>query len=101
VLAARHSNLIADAQGLDATELLELLDATDAWRRPERFADLVEAALVGEEAAGEARARLEQARTAAASVNAGEIAKQAKTPAEIRPLIDQARLQAIRDAIKA
>ena len=27
---------------LDAKELLDLLDAADAWRRPERFADLVE-----------------------------------------------------------
>jgi hypothetical protein len=58
------------------------------------------AALVGEEMAAQARARLERARAAAAAVNAGEVAKQAKTPAEIRPLIDQARLTAIKNAIK-
>src|SRR6185503_13525706 len=91
LLAARHGNLIVDAQALDAAELLELLDEADAWRRPERFGDLMNAALVGEENAEQARARLEKARAAAASVNAGDIAKQAKTPAEIRGRIDQAR----------
>src|SRR6185436_412090 len=100
LLAARHANLIADAQELDAGELLELLDSTDAWRRPERFADLVDAALAGEEGADAVRGRLEAARRAAATVNAGEIAKGAKTPAEIRPLIDGARLTAIARAIK-
>jgi len=100
LLAARHANRIADAQVLDAAELLELLDTADAWRRPERFADLVDAALVGEETAGVARPRLEKALAAAASVDAGEIAKQAKTPAEIHDRIDNARLAAIREALK-
>jgi tRNA nucleotidyltransferase (CCA-adding enzyme) len=100
LLTARHANLIADARELAAEELLELLDGADAWRRPERFSDLMEAALVGEEGAAQARERLEKARAAAAAVNAGEIAKQAKTPAEIRPLIDNARLAAIKGAIK-
>jgi tRNA nucleotidyltransferase (CCA-adding enzyme) len=100
LLAARHTNLIVDAQELDAAELLELLDSTDAWRRPERFADLVDAALVGEPHAAAVRARLEAAQRAAATVNAGEIARQAKTPAEIRPRIDGARLAAIRAALK-
>jgi tRNA nucleotidyltransferase (CCA-adding enzyme) len=100
LLAARHANLIADAQELDAAEVLELLDSTDAWRRPERFAELVDAALVGEENADHVRARLQAALNAAAAVNAGEIARQAKTPAEIRANIDGARLAAIRNAIK-
>jgi tRNA nucleotidyltransferase (CCA-adding enzyme) len=100
LLAARHANLIADAEMLDAKELLDLLDAADAWRRPERFADLVDAALVGEETAAVARPRLEKALAAAASVNAGEIAKEAKTPAEIRDRIDNARLAAIRRALE-
>ena len=99
LLAARHTNLIVDAQELDAAELLELLDSTDAWRRPERFADLVDAALVGEPHAAAVRARLKAAQRAAATVNAGEIARQAKTPAEIRPRIDGARLAAIRAAL--
>ena len=100
LLAAQHTNLIVDAQELDAAEVLELLDSTDAWRRPERFADLVDAALVDEPHAGVVRARLVAAQRAAAAVNAGEIARQAKTPAEIRSRIDEARLTAIRAAIK-
>jgi tRNA nucleotidyltransferase (CCA-adding enzyme) len=100
LLAARHTNLIVDAQELDAAELLELFDSTDAWRRPDRFADLVDAALVAEENADAVRARLQAALRAAAAVNAGDLARQAKTPAEIRSLIDGARLAAIRQAIK-
>jgi tRNA nucleotidyltransferase (CCA-adding enzyme) len=100
LLAARHTNLIVDAQELDAAELLELLDSTDAWRRPERFADLVDAALVGEPHAAAVRSHLEAAQRAAATVNAGEIARQVKTPAEIRPRIDGARLAAIRAALE-
>src|SRR5262249_52992391 len=61
LLSAQHTNLIADAQELDAAELLELLDSTDAWRRPDRFADLVDAALVGEPQAAAVRTRLETA----------------------------------------
>ena len=101
LLAARHANSIVDAEMLDADELLELLDASDAWRRPERFADLIDAALMGEETAAVARPRLQRALAAAAAVKAGAIAKQAKTPAEIRDRIDRARLTAIREALKA
>lgn len=101
LLAARHANLIVDAEMLDADELLELLDASDAWRRPERFGDLIDAALIGEETAAAARPRLQKALAAAHAVDAGAIAKQAKSPAEIRDRIDRARLAAIRDAIKA
>jgi amidohydrolase len=57
-------------------------------------------ALVGEEHAAAVRARLEAALRAAAAVNAGEIARQATTPAEIRSRIDGARLTAIARAIK-
>jgi tRNA nucleotidyltransferase (CCA-adding enzyme) len=99
LLAARHGNLIVDAQALEPAELLELFDSTDAWRRPERFADLIEAALVGEDTETEARPRLEKALAAAAKIDAGAIAKQAKTPAEIRSRIDGARLDAIKKAI--
>jgi hypothetical protein len=54
---------------------------------------------VGEERVSETRGRLDKARAAAAGINAGEIAKQAKTPAEIRDRIDKARLNAIRLAL--
>jgi len=100
LLAARHANLIADARELAASEMLELLDSADAWRRPERFADLMQAALVGEENAATVQSLLERARKSAAGINAGEIARRAATPADIRRLVDGARLAAIERALK-
>ncbi|MFN7085165.1 MAG: multifunctional CCA tRNA nucleotidyl transferase/2'3'-cyclic phosphodiesterase/2'nucleotidase/phosphatase [Burkholderiales bacterium] len=100
LLAARHANLIADAAELDAATLLELLNAADVWRRPERFAELVTAALIDEPAAAAARARLERAVRAATAVEAGETARGAAGADEIRRRIDAARLSAIRAALE-
>jgi len=99
-LAARHANAIADAAELDAPAVLELFNAVDLWRRPERFADLVEAALAGESVAAAARANLARARDVAMSVNAGEIAKSARNPGEIQKKVAAARLAALASAIK-
>ena len=99
LLAARHANTVLDAVELDAGSVLELLNTVDAWRRPERFAELMTASMAGEPDAGAARARLERALKAAAAVNAGEIAKAAKEPSAIRGGVDAARLEAIRRAI--
>jgi tRNA nucleotidyltransferase (CCA-adding enzyme) len=99
LLAARHSHAIEDAEELSAEEVLELFDATDAWRRSERFSELVAAALAGEPGSAAVRKLLERARAAAAAVNAGEIAKASSTPAEIRDRVAQARLAAIRQAL--
>ncbi len=96
LLAARHGNTIVDALALDARALLELFDATDVWRRPERFGLLMDAALLGEEDAQGTRARLERTMKAALSVDAGAIAKLASDPEQIRINIDAARLDAIR-----
>ena len=74
-------------------ELLDLLKRTDAFRRPERFAELLEVARL---AARIDTAELARAQRAAASVDAGAIAAKAPSPAEIPGLIDQARLEAIR-----
>ena len=100
LLAARHANTILDAVELDAGSVLELFNTVDAWRRPERFAELITASLAGEPDAGPARERLERALKAAAAVNAGEIAKAAKDPAAIRGGVDAARLEAIRLALE-
>jgi tRNA nucleotidyltransferase (CCA-adding enzyme) len=100
VLAARHANTVLDASGLDAESVLELFDAADAWRRPERFAELMAAAFAGEPGTGEARTRLARALKAAAGIDAGAIAKAAKGTGEIRGGIEAARLEAIRQALK-
>jgi len=99
LLAARHANTMLDAADLDAESVLELFNAVDAWRRPERFAELVMAAFAGEPDAGPARARLERARAAAAAVKAGEIARSSENTTAIRGNVDAARLEAIRRAL--
>lgn len=76
-------------------DLLGLLKGADAFRRPERFAELLEAARLAEP--GIDVARIERARIAAAAIDAGEIAKSAKGP-DIGRLVDQARSKAIRES---
>jgi tRNA nucleotidyltransferase (CCA-adding enzyme) len=100
LLASRHANTVLDATELDAALLLELFDTVDAWRRPERFAELMTAAFAGEPDTREARARLERALKAAAGIDAGAIAKAAKGTSEIRGGIEAARLAAIRRALE-
>lgn len=99
LLAARYGNSVADAGVLGVEELFELLEATDAWRRPGRFKALIDAALAGEQNGGQARSRLERALAAGAAVEASVIAKASTTPAEIGRRVAQARLAAIRRAL--
>jgi tRNA nucleotidyltransferase (CCA-adding enzyme) len=98
VLAARHGNTIVDAEELPAEAILDVLDAADAWRRPERFAALVRAAVAGERGTGGAVERLRRAREAAAAVDAGAIAK--ANPKDIKERVSAARLEAIRQALQ-
>jgi tRNA nucleotidyltransferase (CCA-adding enzyme) len=93
LLAARNRARLRAAHAAEPPELLELLKRTDAFRRPERFGQLLEAARLAEP--GLDTARLERARRAAASVDAGEIASKAKSSADIARLIDDARVAAI------
>jgi tRNA nucleotidyltransferase (CCA-adding enzyme) len=100
LLASRHANTVLDAPELDAESLLELFDTVDAWRRPERFAELMAASFAGEPGTEQARTRLERALKAAAGIDAGAIARAAKGATEIRGGIHAARLEAIRQALK-
>jgi tRNA nucleotidyltransferase (CCA-adding enzyme) len=75
--------------------LLGVLKGADAFRRPERFAELLEAARLAEP--GLDTARLRRALQAAGAVDAGAIAAQAASPSEIGKLVDEARLRAIRE----
>jgi tRNA nucleotidyltransferase (CCA-adding enzyme) len=99
LLAARHGNVIADAAELDAQAVLQLLDAADAWRRPERFSQLISAAVAAEPQAETARARLERAREAGAGVDARAIAAAAAEPAQIRHRLHAARFEAIQQSL--
>ncbi|MDB5865504.1 MAG: cca, partial [Betaproteobacteria bacterium] len=100
VLASRHTNAIADAEALAPEAILDLLNAADAWRRPERFTELLHAALAGEPERGRAIRRMTRAREAASKVDAGAIAK-AGAKNDIRERVNAARLEAIRTAVSA
>jgi tRNA nucleotidyltransferase (CCA-adding enzyme) len=93
LLASRNRERFGTAKNPDA--LLDLLKRTDAFRRPERFAELLEAARVS----GADVQRAEQGRRAAATVDAGAIAARAATSAEIPRLLDEARIAAIAAAL--
>jgi tRNA nucleotidyltransferase (CCA-adding enzyme) len=101
LLAARHANVIIDAAELDAGGLLELLDAADAWRRPERWSELITAATVAEPETARVRERLERVRKAAAAVDAAAIARAAESPGEIRQRLHSARLAAVNQVLEA
>jgi tRNA nucleotidyltransferase (CCA-adding enzyme) len=92
LLASRNRTALEKAAHASAEETLRLLKAADALRRPERFAELLQVARLA--AHGIDFTRLEQARAAAAAVDAGAIAATA-SPADIARLVDEARLKAI------
>jgi tRNA nucleotidyltransferase (CCA-adding enzyme) len=90
VLACRTRKLLGAAK---PGELLNLFKRADAFRRPERFALLLQAANVAQP--GFNAARIEKSLAAADAVDAGEIARKASAPAAISALLDQAREDAI------
>ena len=94
LLACRTKKLLGATQ---PGELLNLFKRADAFRRPERFALLLEAARRAQ--SGFASERIEKALAAAAAVDAGEIARKASAPAAISALLDQAREQAVAAAV--
>jgi tRNA nucleotidyltransferase (CCA-adding enzyme) len=96
VIASRNRDTLRTAHSASPHALLELLKRADAFRRPERFVELLEAARLAEP--GIDTARIERALRAAAAVDAGSIAKSAQG-AEIPRLIDEARVKAIGRAL--
>jgi tRNA nucleotidyltransferase (CCA-adding enzyme) len=96
LLACRNRLALRAAPQSTAAALLELLKRTDALRRPERFGQLLEVARLA--SPGLETARPERALAAAAAVDAGAIAAQAASLAEIPRLLDEARCRAIEQA---
>ena len=101
VLAERHVANIKEAAALRAPELLELLERCDAFRRPERFDDLLALAEClerGERGWGDTpympRVLLRHALDAAAGVDAGRIAA-GSAKDEIAAKLRRARIAAI------
>ena len=95
VLAARHGNVIADAMEMDADALLDMLDRTDAWRRPQRFSELAAAVLAAEPEAEPVHALLKRIVQAGAAVDAAAIARQAASADQIKERLHAARREAI------
>jgi len=92
LLACRNRERLRNARAAAPAQLLELLKGTDAFRRPDRFRDLLD---VARQASPETEvSKLEHALRAAAAVDAGAIA-QRTSGADIPRLIDEARVRAI------
>jgi tRNA nucleotidyltransferase (CCA-adding enzyme) len=97
LLACRNHVALRASRLATPEALLELLKRTDAFRRPERFQDLL--AVARRDVPIIDTSRLERALAAAAAVDAGAIAAKASSPQEIARLIDQARADAIARAV--
>ena len=95
LLLCRCRKGIAEAAHAGAAELLALLKGADAFRRKERFEELLFAARLADPATAAGAARARSALAAAAAVDARAIAARAATPSEIAAAIDAARLEAI------
>ena len=100
LLVLRHRVPIGGAAKLDADAVVALLQSCDAWRRPERFVQALEAARCFA-AAGGARgaARLLAALDAARAVDAGAIARREAEPHKIAARLRAARVAAVKSAL--
>jgi tRNA nucleotidyltransferase (CCA-adding enzyme) len=107
VLAATHRESLLDAAHLDARQLAELVRVCDGLRQQARFRSLVTAAqavAAGSNAAPDyagARVRLLAALAAFCGVDAGRIAAEVSTPAQIQAALRTARERAVAEALAA
>lgn len=99
LLAARCCSGIGEAETLPVSAVLALLQATDALRRPERFAQLLDVCGIAGGRAATTTERLRKALTAARAVDAGAIAKSCADANEIKKRVAVARLAAIASAL--
>ncbi len=107
LLAARYHGDVHRAEELRPDTIVRLFQSCDAWRRPERFAQLLQAC------ASDARGRtghesdaypqadyLLRTLQAAQAVNAGEIAQQCEDKNMIAERVRLARVAAVEQAVK-
>jgi tRNA nucleotidyltransferase (CCA-adding enzyme) len=90
----KHLLTVQDRMLEDPRPLLQLLQGTDAFRRPERFAEFLQVVRLAAPTIN--IARIQRALEAARTVDAGAIAAKAASQSEIPKLLDEARLRAIR-----
>ncbi len=106
MLAALHHGVIHRALELKAATILKLLQACDAWRRPQRFAQLLDVCACDFHGRTGYRdrpypqaARLRAALSAALAVDAGAIARAQHEPQRIKDEVARSRLDAIRGVL--
>lgn len=106
-LTARHHGDIHRAAQLRADTVIKLFQSVDAWRRPERFAQMLQACSADARGrAGHEQDTYPQADylanllTLARAVDAGEIAKHCASPATMPAAIHAARVHAIQDLVE-
>ena len=107
VMTAREHGNIARAFELRADTIVKLLERCDAFRKPARFVDMLHACECDhrgragfEEVAFPPREYLQQALSAAVSVNAGEVARQyADQPRRIPDAVHAARVAAVSELV--
>ncbi|WP_296945597.1 multifunctional CCA tRNA nucleotidyl transferase/2'3'-cyclic phosphodiesterase/2'nucleotidase/phosphatase [uncultured Massilia sp.] len=96
VMTARELDAIGRAPALSAQEIVALLERSDGFRKPERFAQMLLAAECVECAASAAHgAFLLRALDAARAVNAGEVAARCADKAAIPAAVRAARVAAV------
>jgi tRNA nucleotidyltransferase (CCA-adding enzyme) len=107
-LTARYHGDIHRAFELRADTVIKLFQSVDAWRKPERFAELLQACAsdargrTGHEADDYPQAAyLLGLLTLARAVDAGAIAASCGSPTKIPEAISRARVAAIHDAVAA
>jgi tRNA nucleotidyltransferase (CCA-adding enzyme) len=103
VLAARWSATVREARRLGADALVELFERADAFRRPDRFAELVDACECDAAAVGgtdpQRLPSLRRALAAAQGVDGGAIAQ--ANPKDVAAAIRAARVAAVANALAA
>ena len=101
LMAARQGAGIRAAPAAPAEQLVELLQATDALRRPGRFVHLLEVCVADAASPTTTAAvkRLSVALAASRAVDAGAIAKDCKDPRQIKTQVTQARVAAVSHAL--
>ena len=102
LLVLRHHEQIARGATLKAEAIVALFQSCDAWRRPARFGQLLQAV----ESCGRARtkpvaARLAAALAAARALDAGAIARGESEPHKIAARLRAARVAAVKAALAA
>jgi tRNA nucleotidyltransferase (CCA-adding enzyme) len=102
LLALRQGGQIVIGAQLQAEAVVTLLQACDAWRRPERFDQLLQAVEICNTRRARhfvAAPRLNAALHAARAVDAGAIARSESEPRRIAALLRTARVAAVRRAL--